>query len=295
MLLRQRPALEPYPPPVVPEDNPITAAKVALGELLFTDGRLSVTGSFSCASCHRPDRHFTDARPLAIGATGERHTRHTPTLYNVAFNASFGWDDAGLTTLEAQHLVPLFNTEPVEMGFDDARLAALRRDANLIARFAAAFEVSPTPAVITTDTIVKALASYVRTLRAPTSAFDRYLLDDDRSGMSEAAFAGLALFFSERLGCSTCHASLNFSGPVRHAIQTAPPVFHVTAVGGTDEAFRAPTLRAVAHTAPYMHDGSLKTLAEVVAHYQTVTVERVPDFTLSEREQAELIAFLTTL
>ena len=148
---------------------------------------------------------------------------------------------------------------------------------------------------ISTDHVVKALASYVRTLVAPPSPFDAYVFDDDKSVMSPAALAGMTLFFSARLGCAQCHASLTLSGPISHAVTQAPPVFHVTAVSGSARAFRAPTLRMVRATAPYMHDGSLATLGDVIDHYQTAQLERVPAFSLSAAERTQLIAFLETL
>jgi cytochrome c peroxidase len=279
------------PSPLIPADNPLTPAKVQLGQRLFTETALSVTDAYSCGSCHRPQHHFTDGLPRAVGATGEQHPRNTPTLYNVAYNASFGWLDEGLTQLEAQHLVPLFNNAPLEMGFDDSRLRVLATDPTYVTQFATAF----TDGVISTENVTKALASYVRTLIAPVSAFDRYLFEDDSTALSASAIAGLELFFSPRLGCAQCHASFNLSGPISHQLQASEPVFHVTGVGSTNIAFRAPTLRMVKHTAPYMHDGSLATLYEVVQHYQQVRVERIPVFDLSAAEQRQLIAFLESL
>jgi len=247
----------------------------------------------SCASCHIPERHFTDGRALAIGATGVALKRNTPTLYNTAFNASYGWSDLGLTTLEAQHLVPLLGRDPIEMGFEESQLVKLATDAALHERFQQAFANSNEPVSI--EHIVQALASYVRTLRAPSSSFDKYLFFDEHDALSELAQEGMALFFSEDTGCATCHASLSFSGPVRHAAQTAAPAFHVTAVSNSSIAFRAPTLRAIKHTAPYMHDGSLTSLQEVLRHYESVDVERVPKFKLTAHQRNALIAFLETL
>jgi cytochrome c peroxidase len=286
-------AIEPdfYPTALVPADNPSTAEKVALGERLFREPALSVTGHFSCASCHQPDQHFTDGLPVAIGATGERLTRNTPTLYNVAFNASLNWDDQGLTRLEDQHLVPLLNDNPVEMGYDASLLADLLKDP----AYASAFDAAFPGQTITTRELAQAIAAYVRTIRAPVSAFDRYLFFDEQSALSAEARAGMSLFFSERTGCSHCHASLNFSGAVVHELQQALPVFHVTGVGGSEHAFRAPTLRAIRHTQPYMHDGSLESLPAVLDHYQSTQAERVPKFSLSGTETAQLIAFLESL
>lgn len=279
------------PAPIIPSDNPLTPAKVALGKRLFSEPMLSVTGAYSCASCHQPGRHFTDGLPRAIGAQGDELASNTPTLYYAGFSSSLGWQDTGTRTLEQQHRSPLFNTDPVEMGYSETRLANLRRDRDYPSQFAAAFPDDG----ISTSTVVKALASYVRTLVPEPSAFDAYLFDDDHSALSVAAQAGMGLFFSSRLGCSQCHASLAFSGPISHALQRAQPVFHVTGVGDSGRAFRAPTLRRVAHTAPYMHDGSLATLQQVVQHYQHVNAKRVPKFTLTETEQRQLIAFLRSL
>ena len=280
-----------FPSPLIPTDNPLTPAKVQLGHRLFNETALSVNGTYSCGSCHRPEHHFTDGLARAVGATGEQHPRNTPSLYNVAFNASFGWMDQGLTLLEQQHRVPLFNNAPLEMGYDDSRLQALAKDPTYIAQFSAAFA----DGALSTENVTKALASYLRTLIAPVSAFDRYLFEDDPSGMSDSAIAGLELFFSPRLGCAQCHASFNLSGPINHAFQASEAVFHITGVGGVDVAFRAPSLRMIKYTAPYMHDGSLATLDEVVEHYQRVQVERVPVFDLTADEQRQLIAFLESL
>lgn len=280
-----------YPAPLVPADNPSTVEKVALGERLFSEPALSVTGNFSCASCHQPDQHFTDRLPVAIGATGEPHTRNTPTLYNVAFNASLNWDDQGITQLEDQHLIPLLNDDPVEMGYDETLLKALLKDPAYASAFGEAFPGR----TITTRELAQAIAAYVRTIRAPVSAFDRYLFFDQQSALSDEARAGMALFFSDRTGCSHCHASLNFSGAVVHEFQQAPPVFHITGVGGSEHAFRAPTLRAIRHTEPYMHDGSLASLSAVLDHYQSTQAERVPQFRLTAKEAAQLIAFLESL
>ncbi len=280
-----------YPEPIYPRGNPPTPEKTLLGELLFSEPRLSVTGNFSCASCHDPKRHFADGLPRAIGATGEEHSRNTPTLYNVAFNSSFGWDDAGITELEQQHLIPLTNENPLEMGYTDTNLADLLVDTT----YKDAFEEAFPGEEVTTGTLVKALATYVRTIRAPQSPFDEYLFHDRRESMTDDALRGMDLFFSERLGCSMCHASFNFSGPVKHEVTTADPVFHVTGVNGSSHAFRAPTLRQVVHTAPYMHDGSVEDLRAVLHHYQTTTAERVPGFTLTDEEEEALIAFLESL
>ena len=281
---------EPWlPTPIEPEDNPSSAAKVALGEALFSDTQLSGNGTYSCATCHKPEAHFTDGLEVAIGATGELHSRHTPTLYNVAYHASFGWDDTALTSLEDQHIVPLTNKAPVEMGFRDDLLL------NIEGTYSTQFERAFPDESLSLNTVVKAIAAYVRTIRAPESAWDRYVYFDEQEALSAEAKAGMALFFSERLGCSHCHGSFNFSGPLKHLVEQAEPVFHHTGVAGSELSFRAPTLRAIQHTAPYMHAGQLDSLRDVLSHYEQTEAERVPDFKLTEQERIELISFLEAL
>ncbi len=263
-----------FPPPLVPADNPMTAAKVALGERLFSDGRLSVTGEYSCASCHDPARAFTDGRAVAVGATGAHHARNTPTLVNSAYAASLGWLEDAPRTLEAQHRVPLFNDAPIELGF--ASTAAFANDADVVAAFPRGFG---------TDELIAAIASYVRTLNFADSPFDRYLYFGEES-LSDPAKAGLTLFLSERTGCSDCHRGFNLSGPLVHSLAPdAEPAFH--------DGVRAPTLRNVAVTGPYMHDGSIPTLAEVIDFYAVGGRGRAIDLDSSEREA--LLAFLDSL
>ena len=278
-----------YPAPLEPSHNPSSGAKIILGKYLFNDPALSTNNSTSCATCHQPDRHFTDGRSTALGATGETHTLNTPTLYNVAFNASFGWRDLGITNLEQQHLIPLTNQNPIEMGYSEERLKEIAQQDNYQQLFRAAFPNQK----ISTETLIMAIAAYVRSIRAPISPFDRWVFYDDSQALSTQQKQGMDLFFSERLGCAHCHASINFGGSVKHRVQQASPVFHHTGSGPGD--FRAPTLRQVAHTAPYMHNGSLSSLGEVIDHYQQVEVTRVPNFTLTDTEKNALIAFLHAL
>jgi cytochrome c peroxidase len=320
--------------PPVPVDNPMSSAKVAFGERLFADGRLSVTGTYSCASCHVPALAFTDGRTTAVGATGEVHPRNTPTLINVAYAMTFGWSDPSLTSLETQHPVPMFNHSPVELGLDQVlpeRMAQLSVDPALAPLHEAAFP--GTAPGVTLDQIVLAIASYVRTLISADSAFDRYLYWGDDSLTAEAR-RGMQLFFSDRTDCSLCHASFNLSGPVRQqGVADPQPVFHNTGlynIGGTGRypdagleahthrasdmgAFRAPTLRNIAVTAPYMHDGSIATLAEVIDFYNAGgrNVESGPNagdgrlnpfkrkeiraLGLTDQEKSALVAFLESL
>ena len=312
------------PVPIVPADNPMSDAKVDLGRRLFYDTRLSRNQTYSCATCHEQRRAFTDGRAQAVGSTGGVHPRSAMTLTNVAYNASFGWADPSVRTLEAQMRVPLLNEHPVEMGLaghEDEIVRRFQTPADC-ARFAAAFPGEPSP---TLDNVVKAIAAFERTLVSGSSALDRYLYRDDRAALSSSAENGMRLFFSKRLRCSECHGGFNLSGPVDFAVarRRAEPAFHNTGLYDVDGAgaypdsdrglldvtrepkdmgrFRAPTLRNIAVTAPYMHDGSIPTLEAVLDHYATgghrsrFRSREVRGFSLGRADRADLLAFLNSL
>jgi len=311
----------------------MSAAKVALGNRLFRERQLSITGTYACVSCHQPQLAFTDGKARAVGATGVQTQRSAMSLANVAYNASFTWGDTHMRTLETQMLQPLFNEHPIEMGLKGRELKVARwlsADAGYRTLFAAAFPNESVPVSI--DNVVKAIASFERTLISGRSPFDRYVFDDDQNALSPQAKRGMALFYSERVGCAQCHSGLNFSGPMRYRghAQVTPlmantGLYNLDRLGGYPEndtglmavthnradmgKMRVPTLRNVALTAPYMHDGSIGTLEEVIEHYSGggrqlpngPTAEnhlidhRIRMFHLSAEEQHELIAFLDSL
>jgi cytochrome c peroxidase len=311
------------PRPRVPADNPMTEAKVRLGRRLFYDVRLSGNGTYACASCHQQKLAFTDGRARALGSTGQAHARSAMSLTNVAFNASFGWADPKTRTLEAQMAVPMFNEHPIEMGIkgnEKAIVARLTADAVGARLFEDAFPGQP----VTLDTLVKAIASFERTMLSVSSPLDRYLYRDDRAALSPAAQRGMSLFFSDRLACAQCHAGFNLSGPTVHdGSADATPSFHNTGLFNVDGRggypsidrglfdtthaavdmgrFRAPTLRNIAVTAPYMHDGSVATLAEVIDHYASGGIQspvkspRLKGFEITDAERSDVIAFLNSL
>ncbi|MGH8149838.1 MAG: cytochrome c peroxidase [Steroidobacteraceae bacterium] len=284
----------------------MSPAKVALGHRLFFDPRLSVTGRYSCASCHQPGHAYTDTRRLAIGATGQALPHRTMSLVDAAYEIALGWTEPGAPTLEQQMLTPMLNEHPVELGLKGRRralLATLARDARYRRAFRAAFPGARQP--ITFTHVVKAIATFERTLIFGDSPFDRYVFGDDLTALSPAAKAGMALFFSRRLGCAGCHSGIDFDGNWRDSEgQTGPASF---ANDGTSrEPIRVPTLRDVALEAPYMHDGRYTSLEEVLDHY--ARVGRQPDsrhgglrdprlraFALTLAERRELIAFLDSL
>lgn len=293
-----------FPVPNIPVDNPISETKVELGRFLFYDERLSGNGTYSCGSCHQQALAFTDGLAHAVGSTGASHSRSTMSLANVVYNASFGWNERRWS-LEAQAEVPMYNEQPIEMGLKGREtevLARLTKNSRDIERFRLAFPSEESP--VTLPNIIKAIASFERVLVSADSAFDRYLYKDDRSAMSPAARRGVSLFFSDRLRCSECHGSVNLSGPTifAGAMPSDPEAFfHDTGVAPRHATFRAPTLRNIAVTAPYMHDGSMWTLKDVVQHYarggrqRPEKSDRVRGFAISPEETDDLIAFLQSL
>jgi cytochrome c peroxidase len=302
-----------FPVPAVPADNPISEAKVALGRRLFFEPRLSVNGRYSCASCHDPSRSFSDGRTLAVGTTGETLPHNAMALVNVAYNVSFGWTQPEVRSLEAQMLKPLLSRHPIELGLagrEAALCGALAADPHYVSAFAAAFPRQPGPGQrasdpVTFDQVVKAIATFERTLISGGSPFDRYVFRGEHGALSEEAKRGMALFFSASVGCAQCHSGFNFAGNWRDA-QGATGRASFANDGTSARPMRVPTLRNIALTAPYMHDGRFATLARVLEHYSDLGQQaqthgrghrdrRLPQRLLTAGERADLIAFLESL
>jgi cytochrome c peroxidase len=290
-----------FPPPLVPTDNPMSAPKVELGRYLFYDARLSVTGKTACATCHRPGLAFTDGRATALGTTGQSHTRNTMSLINAAYGASLTWADPSIRAFEGQALIPMFGEQPIEMGLHEADgvPAAVADDARYRNLFARAFPAE-SPA-ITYRNAVKAIAAFERTLIAANSPYDRYHYGGDNPAVSAAARRGETIFFSQPFSCFRCHGGFLFSDSVEFDGRTRrePPV-HITGVAGPG-AFKAPSLRNIALTAPYMHDGSIPTLEAVIDRY-AAGGSHVPNqdpliggFTITSAQRADLVEFLRSL
>jgi cytochrome c peroxidase len=293
--------------------------KIALGCRLFFETRLSVTRTYSCASCHRPELAFTDGRALAIGSKGDTMNRGAMTLTNVAYNPSFTWASGSVVTLERQMEQPLFNEHPLEMGLkrDDRELIEwLKEEQGYSAAFRESFPKEADP--ITISNVLKAIATFERTLISGRSPFDRYVYDDDRAAFPEGARRGMRLFYSDRSGCARCHFGLNFSGPITQHGKPAPPLFANNGSAVKDDEglaaetkrpqdlgrFRVPTLRNIALTAPYMHDGRFATLEEVIDHYVAggkraeaigVIDSQIRPLQLSAEEKRDLVEFLENL
>jgi cytochrome c peroxidase len=288
----------PTMPPPAPADNPMTKAKIALGAKLFADSRLSGRGQRSCATCHRPELAFTDRRRKARAVSGEPLRRNTPSLWNLAWSKHYFWDGRA-ASLEAQVRSPIEAVD--EMAGDwPTILARLAADSDLTAQFRMAFPDEPSASQ---GTVTNALAAYVRSLVSPTTRFDTWI-GGDAKALSAAEVRGFRLF-TGKAGCVLCHAGWRFTDDRFHDIGLPGKDPGRGAVpGGAPglSAFKTPSLRELTHTAPYMHDGSLPTLAAVLAHYSGGFVRRPSLATnmnrqlrLSAQEKADLIAFLGTL
>lgn len=325
------------PAPVVPDDNPMTLAKIELGRHLFYDTKLSANETQSCGSCHEQRLGFADGLALPMGSTGDVVPRNSPGLMNIAYFSTFNWINPNLAHIDQQVLVPIFGEFPTELGVtgnEDEVLARFASSQLYLDLFADAFPGDPAP--VRFENIAKSLASFVRSMVSFDSPFDRYTLLDDRRALTEAARRGLDLFLEERLDCHHCHGGFNLSLSLRHEktafLETGfanNGLYNLDGVGsypapneglylfsGRDQdrgKFRTPTLRNIALTAPYMHDGSIATLREVIEHYaaggRNITSgpnagdgranpnksEFVHGFELSEREMDDVLAFFEAL
>ena len=278
----------------------MSVAKVELGRRLFYDVRLSGNGTQACSSCHQQKLAFTDGRAHALGSTGESHPRSAMSLVNAAYGASLTWVGTDHRTLEDQMLVPLLGDHPVEMGLkgrEGETLARLRPDPVYSKLFSDAFPSGGDP--VSLRNVRRAIAAFERTIIAADSPYDRLVWNDDRAALSDGARRGMALFFSERLACSKCHAGFVFSGPSAwEGVKVPEPRLEDNGLGGLS---RVPTLRNVAVTAPYMHDGRFASLEDVVDHYArggTPSPGRSPlvrGFAVTDGEKRDLVEFLKCL
>jgi len=288
-----------------PADNPTTEARVELGKMLFFDPRLSSTGTVSCNSCHNVMAGGDDSRPGSFGVHGQLGGRSAPTVWNAAFLSTQFWDGRA-ATLEDQAKGPLVN--PIEMGMSSIADAAARieRIPGYRTYFDQAFGAN---AKIDEDSIAQAIASFERTLITPDSAFDRFVKGDPEA-LTEAQQRGMRSF--AQTGCTACHSGPNFSGPtlpVGTGFFQKFPTFErsafveryrltddrgravATGVESDAHMWRVPTLRNIALTAPYFHNGSVKELDEAVRVMASTQLDR----TLDAQDVADIVAFLDAL
>jgi cytochrome c peroxidase len=322
--------------PRVPEDNPMTRAKVELGRHLFYDTRLSANQTFACATCHVQALAFADDKGRGVGSTGEVHPRGSMSLTNVGYLPTLTWANPNVDRLEEQALVPMFGEHPVELGLagrEDELFARLRSDARYQEMFAETFPDDADPYSI--RRVTQAIAAFERTLISFDAPYDRYRRGDPHA-MSAAAKRGEELFHSEKYECFHCHAAPFFTSAVdyegKYWVEAQffnTGLYNIGSRGAYPEAnegiytftgapsdmgrFRPPTLRNIAVTAPYMHDGTIDTLDGVIDHYaaggRTVTegpnagVGRdnphksgfVKGIEVTPEERADLLAFLHAL
>ena len=325
-----------FKPPRVPADNPMSEEKFQLGRRLFYDTRLSGNGTQACASCHFQHLAFTDGKAVSTGSTGEETARNAPSIANSAWNPTLTWANYSILDLERHMLVPMFGENPVELGIDDSTRAKVlqrfRDDPDYQARFARAF--GPGEAQISYAHLIQAISVFQRGVVSAGSRYDQYLAG--KLKLSETEERGRTLFFSEQAQCATCHSGPTFSD--QYADVTTTPVrtpYHNTGLYNIDGkgaypepnrgilelsgkpedmgAFRTQSLRNVAVTAPYMHDGSIATLEAVLDHYAAhgralantahagdgsrnpFKDPRIDRIRLDSQDKADLIAFLKTL
>jgi len=279
--------------------DPAEQEKIALGELLFFDTRLSVDRSLSCASCHDPAKAYGDGRTLSVGFGGKQLGRHAPTLLNAAYNKFQFWDGRA-NGLEEQAKGPIMAAAEMNMTSEQELVSRLSRSTEYQQRFLAAFSSAPS-----LNNVAKAIAAFERTLVTPDSRFDAYLRGD-KSALNEQAKRGLIMFIG-KASCSECHNGMNLTDDKFHVLGGAPGAkedpgrYAITKDDKDRNAFKTPTLRNIELTAPYMHDGSMKTLEEVVDFYDkgcgqaANKSELIFKLELTRQEKADLIAFLKAL
>jgi cytochrome c peroxidase len=325
-----------FPTPAVPADNPMSAAKVDLGRFLFYDKRLSGNATQACASCHLQDKAFTDGFAVSRGSTGEFTARNVQPLANVAYSPTITWANTSLVLLERHMEVPLFGEHPVEMDINESnRLAVLQRfadDARYAPKFAAAYPGDAKP--VNWANVINAIAAFQRSLISGNSKFDQ--VQAGKATYSPTEQRGRDLFFGDTAGCTQCHHGFNFNDQMMTSDSpaTSKPFHNIGLynIGGTGAypepnrgvmelsglykdmgAFRAPSLRNVEVTAPYMHDGSVTTLEEVIdiiaaggrnissgvnagdGRQNPFKSPLVKPLALSAQDKTDLIAFLKTL
>ncbi|MFQ5662717.1 MAG: cytochrome-c peroxidase [Terriglobia bacterium] len=302
------------PPVPIPADNPPTAETIVLGRKLYYDPLLSVDNTVSCASCHAPYLGFSDGKPVSEGVNGQTGTRNAPTVINAAYLTTQFWDGRA-PSLEKQAEGPVQN--PVEMA---NTLEAVEKKLTADPTYRAAFKAAFGRDRISYEMVEKAIASFERTVLAGNSPFDRYFYQGDNTALSESAKRGLEVFRNPDQGnCAACHTiGKNYAlftdnkfhnlgvgvttGVTGEAVLSDLGRYEVTQNEADQGAFKTPTLRNIAHTAPYMHDGSLKTLKDVIDFYigggnsnPYLDPEiHALDF-LSGQERDDLLAFLESL
>jgi cytochrome c peroxidase len=288
-----------FPVPNIPNDNTFSEARFALGKRLFYDPILSRDSSISCGSCHNQQLGFTDGLSVSEGVEKRKGVRNASALFNLAYSPNF-LREGGVPTLEMQILVPI--SEHSEMDFDILKVAEkLNKDSNIVKQSLACYGRKPDPFVIT-----RAIGNFERALFSGNSRYDKYTFQNDNKALKANELDGKNLFFSEKLACAKCHEGFNFTNYTfenngLYEVYTDTGRFRLTGKESDRALFKVPTLRNIEKTAPYMHNGSLKTLTDVVEHYNSGGKNHVhksaliKPLNLSNQEKEALIAFLKSL
>ncbi|MFP5507467.1 MAG: cytochrome-c peroxidase [Gammaproteobacteria bacterium] len=287
-----------------PADNPTTPAKVELGKMLYMDPRFSATGTVSCNTCHNVMLGGDDNRPASMGVHGQMGGRSSPTVWNSAFSSVQFWDGRA-ASLEEQAKGPVAN--PVEMGMKDVEVAMNR--VRRIPGYAPYFEKAFGPDAMTVDNAAKAVAAYERTLITPNSPYDRYV-KGDKKAMTEQQVRGMNAFAA--VGCTSCHSGAAFNGPTlpqgtgfymkfptfadneyakKYDFMKDLGRFDVTKNETDKHMYKVPTLRNIALTAPYFHNGAVATLDEAVR----VMAKTQLNQELDAQQVGDIVAFLGAL
>jgi len=287
-----------FPKPYIPEENSLTQSRVELGKKLFFDKILSRDSSLSCASCHVPQFAFTDRKKKGIGIRNQEVGRNTPTLTNIAYSDKFLLDGVN-PSLVAQVMVPIH--EKNEFDFHIILIAErMKQDSDYVRLCKDAYNSEPNPYAIT-----HGIASFERTLISGNSKYDKFTFQGDSAALNASEQRGMHLFFEE-LYCTSCHSGFNLTSQAltNNGLYIEYPDSGRIRLTGLEEdraVFKVPTLRNIAITYPYMHDGSIATLSEVISHYSSGGKAHpnkgaiITPFTLSEKQQQDLIAFLHAL
>lgn len=327
-----------FPTPSVPAENPMSNEKVTLGRFLFYDKNLSQNQTQSCATCHLQEFAFTDRKPFGVGSTNEVHPRNSQNLANVAYNSRLTWSNNKMTSLEIQARGPMFGISPIELGLtNDTYLDRLKSDSRYKTLFSNAFGGGTEN--ITEQNVRFALSSFQRTLISGKSKVDKYLNYGDKSALSASEIRGLSVFNGETAECFHCHGGFNYTNTVNHtgivsgevsymsngiisdATYASLPsnkkgLYDVTLLTTDIGRFKTPSLRNIALTYPYMHDGSFscttantndtencstEALGKVIDHYMSGGQShqnkdgQIRAFTLTPQEKTDLINFLKAL
>lgn len=327
-----------FPTPRVPSENPMSNAKVELGRFLFYEKKLSQNQTQSCGSCHLQEFAFSDRKPFGVGSTGELHPRNAQHLGNVAYNTKVTWANTNMGSLEVQARAPMFGISPIELGLtNDTYLDRLKADTNYRNLFSKAFGGGTES--ITEQNVRFAISSFQRSLITGRSPVDKYLNYGDKTALSASAIRGMSIFNGETAECFHCHGGFNYTNTVNHTgtvfeevsymsngiisdatYATLPSnkkgLYDLTGLATDIGRFKVPSLRNVALTYPYMHDGSItctvasasnvdacstEALGKVIDHYMSGGQShqnkdpQIRAFSLTPQEKTDLISFLKAL